>query len=142
MHTILIVGVYPGFNTGYGKQTRFIVNYLIENGNKVIMYRSSQEPKDNIYLDDEFKKLYIKDFEYDRYDNFGFQQINRLTEKIDIDLIYALMDLCWVSNEPEITKCPKILHVLLIILHCITTRLKNYHILIMYLQCLILVKNN
>lgn len=111
MHTILIVGVYPGFNTGYGKQTRFIVNYLIENGNKVIMYRSSQEPKDNIYLDDEFKKLYIKDFEYDRYDNFGFQQINRLTEKIDIDLIYALMDLCWVSNEPEITKCPKILHV-------------------------------
>ena len=111
MYTILIVGVYPGFNTGYGKQTRFIVNYLIENGNKVIMYRSSPEPKDNIYLDDKFKKLYIKDFQYDRYDNFGFQQINKLTEKLNIDLIYALMDLCWVSDEPEITKCPKILHV-------------------------------
>ena len=111
MYTILFIGVYPGFNTGYGKQTRFIINHLIEHGTKVIMFRSSPEPKENIYLDEKFKKLYIKDFQYDKYDNFGFQQINKLTEKLDIDLIYALMDLCWVPDEPEITKCPKILHV-------------------------------
>ena len=62
MYTILIIGVYPGFNTGYGKQTRFIINHLIEHGTKVIMFRSSPEPKENIYLDEKFKSFTLKIF--------------------------------------------------------------------------------
>jgi len=111
MYTILIVGVYPGFNTGYGKQTRFIVNHFIQKKYKVIMYRNSPKPKEHIYLDDKFTELYIKDYQHDPNDNFGFKQLTKQTQALKLDVIYALMDLCWVPDKPVITKCPKILHV-------------------------------
>ena len=111
MYTILIVGVYPGFNTGYGNQTRFIVNHFIQKKYKVIMYRNSPKPKEHIYLDDKFTELYIKDYQHDPNDNFGFKQLTKQTQALKLDVIYALMDLCWVPDKPVITKCPKILHV-------------------------------